>query len=174
MINSRRLNSRATGLNAGFTTSLLLLAAALNMPSASAQQVGASRQLFYQPGVVADVCTIISADGSLGASQNRQTISSSISELTQPILGSPVGASITVESNLDNQARLIADAPVLRGPTSADRSEVSIGGGTFAAISSQNLNPDGTLATDVHVRFSSSSFSNGIYDATAIVTCSRS
>lgn len=136
-----------------------------------AQQVGASQTLIYRSGVISNICAITPSDGELGAAENRTVISSSASELPAGFFGNPKGAAIRVQSNLDNTARVIADLPTLKGPTAPSLAQVSIGGSPFNTTSSRNLDADGTLNTTVQVKFTAPKLENGIYDATAVVTC---
>lgn len=172
MSNHPLLNLRPAGLQTGLSTSLLLFAAALSTPSALAQQVGPPVRLQFQPGILSDVCTITHSSGSLGASENRLTISSSASELTEPILGLPRGARVEVTSNLGTLGRLTIDSPTLTGGSPATQSLVAFNGGSFSDSDSLALDGNGSLSTTVHVKFTSDRFATGTYQAEAVATCS--
>jgi hypothetical protein len=168
-LNSQLLESR-------LRDSALLLAAGLvsfaALP-AHAQVVGGPTTVRYRAGVLSSVCTITATDGELGS--DRNVIGSSAADLPAGFFGSPASATIGVTSNMTDTATLVAATPTLAGPTAAATSELRLGALAYAPTSTQNLAPNGSLNTTLDVKFGAPAggFADGVYSATAIVTCNK-
>jgi hypothetical protein len=101
-------------------------------------------------------------------------ISSDITQLSgSSLLGNPQPATVAVRSNMGNTAVVVADQPILSGTTPASFSEISLGGHSYGSVSRLNTKASNNLDANVNVRFrlQGGAFQNGIYTATAIVTC---
>lgn len=143
---------------------------------AHSETIGGPSTVRFRPGVISSICTITSTDGELGAATNRSLISSSAGELPAGgFFGNPTSATVSVTSNMDTPATLIAETPTLTGSTAAATSQLRLGNLPFANTSTLNLAADGRLNTTLDVRFDAppGGFVNGTYAATAVVTCNQ-
>jgi hypothetical protein len=66
---------------------------------------------------------------------------------------------------------LFADKAELTGGSPASSSGVSLGTQPFGTTSQLNTDANGNLSTPINVLFTATSFANGNYVATAVVTC---
>lgn len=140
----------------------------------NAAPVGGPNTVRYRAGILANMCSVVTADGELGAQTDRTMISSDITQFSGGShSGNPQSATVAIRSNMGNTGVVVADQPILSGTTAALLSEVSMGGQAYGSVSSMNTNASGNLDAAVNVRFTpqGGAFQNGIYTATAIVTC---
>lgn len=151
-----------------------LLAASLAAPPVNAAPVGGPNTVRYRAGVVANLCNMVTTDGELAAQNDRTLISSDISQFgANAYSGSPSPATVAIRSNMGSTAVIVADQPLLSGTTAASLSQISMNGQSYGSIAKLNTNADGNLDADINVRFNpqGTAFQNGVYTATAIVTC---
>ena len=154
---------------------LTALLAVSHAQTADAQVVGGPNTVRYRAGVISSICSISAVDGELGAATDRATIASNRQDLPGGFFGNPQSAAITVDSNMTQSATLIAQTPTLVGTTAPANSELRFANQLYGPTSVQNLNPDGSLNTTLDVKFGAPAggFANGLYTATAIVTCNQ-
>lgn len=153
---------------------IALLAAAIAAPPVSAAPVGGPNTVRYRAGVVANLCNMVTTDGELAAQNDRTLISSDVSQFgANAYSGSPSPATVAIRTNMGNTAVIVADQPLLSGGTAASVSQVSMNGQSYGSVSKLSTGADGNLDADINVRFTpqGSAFQNGVYTATAIVTC---
>lgn len=152
-----------------------LLALAILTPPVSASPVGGPSTVRYRAGVVANLCNLTTTDGELAVQNDRNLISSDPSQFgANTHSGSPAPATVAVQSNMGSTAIIVVDQPLLTGTTPAAVSQVSLGTNAYDAVSKLNTNSDGSLNANINVKFSpplGSTFQNGVYTATAIITC---
>lgn len=130
----------------------------------------------FRVGVLSSICTITATEGELGTATNGTAISSSAADLPAGAFsGIPTSATVGVTSNMNDTATLVAATPTLAGPTAAATSELRLGALAYAPTSTQNLAPNGSLNTTLDVKFGAPAggFADGVYSATAIVTCNK-
>jgi len=140
----------------------------------NAAPVGGPNTVRYRAGILANICSVVAADGELGVQTDRTLISSDITQFSGAShIGNPQPATVAVRSNMGNTGVVVADQPILSGTTPAILSEVSMGGQAYGSVSRLNTDASGNLEADINVRFrpQGGAFQNGIYTATAIVTC---
>lgn len=156
------------------TLLLSLLAASFAAAPVNAAPVGGPNTVRYRAGVIANLCNMVTTDGELAAQNDRTLISSDISQFgASAYSGSPSPATVAIRSNMGSTAVIVADQPLLSGTTAASTAQVSMGGQSYGSVSTLNTGADGNLDADINVRFTpqGSAFQNGVYTATAIVTC---
>lgn len=173
---SRTLNpNRCFGIRPLLLPFLLLASMSAAAVANAQTRVSGPNTVNYRAGVISSICTMTATDGELAAASNRQMISSSSANFTGEWLGNPTPARITVASNMGPSGFLFASTPVLSGPTSPATSQLALSGQAYGGTSTQNLGADGSISTDLNVRFTSPSggFTNGTYSATAVITCNE-
>jgi len=158
----------------GFAAVLASASSLLVPQLAQARTLAGPNTVRYNAGVIDDFCSMQIADGQLGSAVDRKTITSDPTQIAGTKLGTPVPATVQINSNLPSQAVLIADVPTLSGPSSASTSMLSLGANPYAATSRLTADASGAISAPVNVLFTNttaSGFTSGTYTATATLTC---
>ena len=139
-----------------------------------------TKQINYPGGVIQDICSIETQDGTLASSVDKVILSSDPAEVKNVQIGSfthvgnPQYGTVKVTSNMKSGALISLGQPQLYGPSAADQSLISVEGSSYTTSYTTNSNGDGIVETSkVDVLFrNTNGFSNGDYQAFVSVTCS--